>query len=125
MGRVRKNVAGIMAVILLMAACYGLWDYTGRFVAKPEKPPAVARQEPARGNVLYSDILMAGTNSAVAGKDGPAEVQSAPVEADLPKKEVASVSQVEPQQPAVETPAQEEYGRCVDVYDGDTLTVRL
>jgi micrococcal nuclease len=124
-GRVRQNVANITVVILFLAAGYGVWDYTGRFVEKPEKPPAVAQQEPARGNVLYSDILTAGTNSVVAGKDGPAEVQSAPVEASPPKKEVASVSQSEPQQPAVETPAKEEYGRCVDVYDGDTITIRL
>jgi ABC-type Fe3+-hydroxamate transport system substrate-binding protein len=114
-GRVRKNIAGIMAVILLMAACYGLWDYTGRFVEKPEKPPVVVQQEPARGNVLYSDILAAEINPAVAMKEEPTCVQSAPAEAGPPEKEVVSVSQTEPQQPAVETPSQEEYGRCVDV----------
>jgi hypothetical protein len=160
-GRIGKNIASIAAFILELAAIYGLWEYTGRLVEKPEKPPAVVRQEPSRGDVLYSDILPAGTpagtkmekpekasvvalqepasggvlysdilpartNPEVAGKEGPADVQDAPAEAVPPEKEVAPVPpQAEPQQPAVETPYQEEYGRCVDVYDGDTITVRL
>jgi micrococcal nuclease len=125
-GRIGKNVANIAAFVLALAVIYGLWEYTGRLVEKPEKPPAVVQQEPSKGDVLYSDILPAGTNPAVAGKEGPADVQDAPAEAGPPEKEVAPVPpQAEPQQPSVETPAQEEYGRCVDVYDGDTITVRL
>jgi hypothetical protein len=60
-GRIGKNIASIAAFILALAAIYGLWEYTGRLVEKPEKPPAVVRQEPSRGDVLYSDILPAGT----------------------------------------------------------------
>ncbi|OPX87045.1 hypothetical protein [Pelotomaculum sp. PtaB.Bin117] len=75
----------------------------------------------------YSDILTAETEPAVNDKERSSEVQSTPVEVGpVAEKEVTPALQPEPLQPAAETLVQEQFGgRCVSVYDSDTITVRL
>lgn len=127
MGRIKRKIANITAVILFLSAGYGAWDYTGRHVEKPEKSPTVVQQEPARDSVLYTDILTVGTKPAAGEKEGSAPVQSTPARAGPEaEKEVALAPQPEPQQPAAETSVMEQFGgKCVAVHDGDTITVRL
>lgn len=143
MGRVKKNILPVVAVILFLAGSFGLGSYAGKINTKSKKPPAeVIQQWPADRDVLYSEILPAGEDKNKSGipagqrqEEKTRVVRSAP-EAGQIENEMGIPDTLQqqflPQEPAWKDPAEANKqvqecanGKCVYIHDGDTISVRL
>lgn len=135
-----KRTAPACAVILLLAACFGLGGFIGKNTTKPKDPPAqVVQQEQDRGAILYSDMIAPDSGPTIQREVASLAPAPAPVPKvttqNIPDGGLISLAPVmsQQQEQEAESPAplpdaqtqDSDNGRCVSVYDGDTITVKL
>ncbi len=144
MGRVKKKVATAVAVILFFAGSFGLGIYTGKDSYKSKEQPVFTQNESADRNILYSNILtQAGHSNEGEKVETPAgqlvtepagqKAESHEEQGNLTRpvhptsETLAPVANGQKVESAV-VPAQSQVqasGKCVYIYDGDTIRVRL
>lgn len=127
------------AVALLLTGCFGLGIYAGKASYKAKGQPALTQKEPAGPNILYSDIFAQAGQASEGGEfETPAgQVAPAPAGQNADREvEKREFTQAVPQAPgptkqkaeSAAAPAQSQGqagGKCVYIYDGDTIRVRL